>query len=58
VSGKDNGYSYNTARSSFFYFMIMQLIWGSNDFSIASNAFSYYNYKLESTFFDENKKDD
>jgi hypothetical protein len=25
---------------------------------IASNAFSYYNYKLESTFFDENKKDD
>jgi hypothetical protein len=57
VSGKDNGYSYNTAR------FLLRLYDNAIDFGvqmispIASNAFSY-NYKLESTFFDENKKDD
>ena len=57
VSGKDNGYSYNTARSSFYDFYDNAIDFGVQMISpIANNAFSYYNYKLESTFFDENNK--
>jgi hypothetical protein len=57
VSGKDNGYSYNTARSSFYDFYDNAIDFGVQMISpIAGNAFNYYNYKLESTFFDENKK--
>ena len=56
VSGNDNGYSYNTARSSFYDFYDNTVELGVKMISpIASNAFNYYNYKLESTFFDENK---
>ena len=57
VSGRDNGYSYNTARSSFYDFYDNTVDFGIQMISpIASNAFAYYNYRLESTFFDENKK--
>ena len=56
VSGNDNGYSYNTARSSFYDFYDNTVEFGIKMISpIAYNAFNYYNYKLESTFFDENK---
>ena len=56
VSGNDNGYSYNTARSSFYDFYDNTVEFGIKMISpIANNAFNYYNYKLESTFFDENK---
>ncbi|WP_426063521.1 DUF5686 and carboxypeptidase regulatory-like domain-containing protein [Flavobacterium sp. DSP2-3-1] len=56
VSGRDNGYSYNTARSSFYDFYDNTIDFGVQMISpIANNAFNYYNYTLESTFFDENK---
>ena len=57
VSGRDNGYSYNTARSSFYDFYDNTVDFGGVQMisPIANNAFNYYNYKLESTFFDENK---
>ena len=56
ISGNDNGYSYNTARSSFYDFYDNTVEFGIKMISpIANNAFNYYNYKLESTFFDENK---
>jgi hypothetical protein len=55
VSGRDNGYSYNTARSSFYDFYDNTIDFGVQMISpIANNAFNYYNYKLESTFVDEN----
>ncbi|MFV8270424.1 DUF5686 and carboxypeptidase regulatory-like domain-containing protein [Flavobacterium sp. GT2N3] len=55
VSGKDNGYSYNTARSSFYDFYDNTIDFGVNMISpIAINAFNYYKYKLESTFYDAN----
>ncbi|MFV8370194.1 DUF5686 and carboxypeptidase regulatory-like domain-containing protein [Flavobacterium sp. LB2R40] len=56
VSGRDNGYSYNTARSSFYDFYDNSIDFGVAMISpVANNAFNYYNYSLESTFFDENK---
>ncbi|OAB28799.1 CarboxypepD_reg-like domain-containing protein [Flavobacterium fryxellicola] len=56
VSGRDNGYSYNTARSSFYDFYENTIDFGVQMISpIANNAFNYYNYRLESTFIDENK---
>ena len=55
ISGNDKGYSYNTARSSFYDFYDNTLDFDVKMISpIASNAFQYYKYKLESTFFDEN----
>ena len=57
VSGKDNGYSYNTARSSFYDFYDNTIDFGVNMISpIAINAFNYYKYKLESTFYDANNQ--
>ncbi|RTY83349.1 carboxypeptidase-like regulatory domain-containing protein [Flavobacterium sp. ZB4P23] len=55
VSGRDNGYSYNTATSSFYDFYDNTIDFSVQMISpIANNAFNYYNYTLESTFFDEN----
>lgn len=55
ISGNDKGYSYNTARSSFYDFYDNTIDFDVKIISpIASNAFQYYKYKLESTFFDEN----
>ena len=57
VSGNDKGYSYNTARSSFYDFYDNNIKLGINLISpIADNAFSYYKFRLESTFLDENKQ--
>lgn len=57
VSGNNNGYSYNTARSSFYDFYDNTIDFGIAMISpIASNALNYYNYKLESTFFDDKNK--
>lgn len=56
VSGQDKGYSYNTARSSFYDFYDNTINFGINMISpIADNSFNYYNYKLENTFVDDNK---
>ena len=57
VSGNDKGYSYNTARSSFYDFYDNTIPFGINMISpIADNAFNYYKYKLEGTFNDENNQ--
>ena len=57
VSGRNNGYSYNTARSSFYDFYDNTIDFGVEMISpIASNALNYYKYKLESTFYDANNQ--
>jgi Family of unknown function (DUF5686)/CarboxypepD_reg-like domain len=57
VSGNDNGYSFNTAASANFDFYENYLPFQVNVVSpIADNAFNYYKYKLEGTFFDDNNK--
>ena len=54
VSGNDNGFSYNTALSTRYEFYDNTLNFGTPMVSpIADNAFSYYKYKLEGTFYDE-----
>jgi hypothetical protein len=53
VSGEDNGFSYNNAAAAEFDFYDNYLPFEVNVVSpIADNAFNYYKYKLESTFFD------
>lgn len=55
VSGDSKGFSYNTARSTFYDFYENTLDFNSKMISpIADNAFNYYKYKLEGTFQDEN----
>lgn len=55
VSGDSKGFSYNTARSTIYDFYDSTLDFNSKMISpIADNAFSYYKYKLEGTFQDEN----
>lgn len=57
ISGNNKGYSYNTASLSTYDFYDNTLKFGINIISpIADNAFSYYKYKLEGTFFDENNQ--
>lgn len=57
VSGDDKGYSYNTARSSFYDLYDNYIKLGVNLISpIADNAFNYYKFKLEGTFVDENNQ--
>lgn len=54
VSGEDNGFSYNTAMSTRYEFYNNTLNFGTPMISpIADNAFGYYKYKLEGTFYDE-----
>jgi hypothetical protein len=54
VAGNDNGFSYNTALGANYDFYENYVDFGINLISpIADNAFNYYKYKLESTFFDE-----
>ncbi|MDI9311918.1 MAG: DUF5686 and carboxypeptidase regulatory-like domain-containing protein [Limnohabitans sp.] len=51
VSGKNNGFSFNTAQSVDFDFYENNLPFQANVISpISSNAFSYYKFKLESSF--------
>lgn len=57
ISGNDNGYSFNTARESFFDFYeetinLNQRVEVKMVSPLANNAFNYYKYKLEGTFFD------
>jgi hypothetical protein len=55
ISGNNKGYSYNTAKSSTYDFYNNTLEFGISMISpIADNAFNYYKYKLEATFFTEN----
>ena len=55
VSGNDNGFSFNTAASANFDFYENYLPFQVNVVSpIADNAFNYYKYKMEGTFFNEN----
>jgi hypothetical protein len=55
ISGNNKGYSYNTAKSSFYDFYNNTLEFGIKMISpIADNAFNYYKFKLEGTFFNEN----
>ena len=54
VSGNDNGFSFNNAASANFDFYENYLPFQVNVISpIADNAFNYYKYKLEGTFFDK-----
>ena len=53
ISGNNNGFSYNTASLSTYDFYENALDFNINLISpIADNAFNYYKYKLESTFYD------
>ncbi|MGL2966410.1 DUF5686 and carboxypeptidase regulatory-like domain-containing protein [Flavobacterium sp. XGLA_31] len=55
VSGKDNGFSFNNAASVNFDCYENYLPFEINVISpIADNAFNYYKYKLEGSFFTEN----
>lgn len=55
VSGKDKGFSFNTAASANFDFYDNYIPFQINVVSpIANNAFSYYRYTLEGSFYDEN----
>jgi hypothetical protein len=57
VSGDNQGYAYNSARSSFYDFYDNTINLGIYLISpIADNAFNYYKYSLESTFADENNQ--
>jgi hypothetical protein len=52
VSGNDNGFSFNNAASVDFDFYQNYVAFTVNTVSpIASNAFNYYKYKLEGTFY-------
>lgn len=55
VSGRDNGYSFNTAASVDFDFYTNYIDMDRAMISpIADNAFNYYKYKLDGSFTDEN----
>jgi hypothetical protein len=57
VSGKDNGFSFNNAASANFDFYDNYLEFNTNVISpIADNAFNYYKYKFEGSFFTENQQ--
>ncbi len=57
VSGKDNGFSFNNAASVNYDFYENYIPFNKNMISpIAANAFNYYKYKLEGTFYDDNKR--
>lgn len=57
VSGKDNGFSFNNAASVNFDCYENYLPFEINVISpIADNAFSYYKYKFEGSFFNENNQ--
>ena len=57
VSGRDNGISFNRAEDANINFYENSVEFGNDLISpISTNAFSYYNYKLEGTFYDKNGK--
>ncbi len=57
VAGNDNGFSFNNAASVDFDFYENYIEFDVNVISpIASNAFNYYKYKLEGTFFTDDRQ--
>jgi hypothetical protein len=57
ISGNDKGFSYNTAKTASYDFYKNTIDFNNNLISpIANNAFNYYKFKLEGTFFDENNQ--
>ena len=55
VSGRDNGISFNRAEDANINFYNNSVEFGNDLVSpISTNAFSYYKYKLEGTFYDKN----
>ena len=57
VSGNDNGFSFNNASSANFDFYDNYLEFDTNVVSpIADNAFNYYKYTFEGSFFTENRQ--
>lgn len=57
VAGNDNGFSYNTALNTNYDFYENYIDFDVNMVSpIADNAFNYYKFRLESTFYDENNQ--
>ncbi|MEM8928941.1 MAG: DUF5686 and carboxypeptidase regulatory-like domain-containing protein [Bacteroidota bacterium] len=57
VSGDDNGFSFNNASDVNFSFYNNTVTFGNELISpIADNAFSYYRYRLEGTFYDEENR--
>lgn len=57
VSGKDNGFSFNNAAQANFDFYENYLEFDVNVVSpIADNAFNYYKYKFDGSFYDENNQ--
>ena len=57
VSGMDNGISFNRAEDANINFYENSVEFGNDLISpISTNAFSYYKYKLEGTFYDKNGK--
>lgn len=57
VSGMDNGISFNRAEDANINFYNNSVEFGNYLISpISTNAFSYYTYKLEGTFYDKNGK--
>ena len=57
VSGRDNGISFNRAEDANINFYENSVEFGNNLISpISTNAFGYYKFKLEGTFYDKNGK--
>lgn len=57
VSGNDSGFSFNNAASANFDFYDNYLPFDVNVISpLADNAFNYYKYKLEGSFYNENNQ--
>lgn len=57
VAGDNNGFSYNTALETNYDFYEDYINFNVNMISpIADNAFNYYKFKLESTFYDDNNQ--
>lgn len=57
ISGNDNGFSFNNAASVNYDFYENYISFNKNMISpIADNAFNYYKFNLEGTFFDDNKQ--
>ncbi len=57
VSGDDNGFSFNNASDVNFSFYGNTVTFGNELISpIADNAFAYYRYRLEGTFYDEENR--
>ena len=55
VSGKDNGISFNRAEDARINFYENKVVLGNDLISpISTSAFSYYNFKLEGSFYDAN----